>query len=126
MFFRFSLILILLSNFVCFSQKERLVGEWHVVSVDNGQIYWNTKKDSVSLTEEFKSKVSNPISRQDRIADLRVNCSHNRFIFTEKDEYFQYMTENDRLLIFIGNYELFPSTNTMNLEVKGRMSTEPL
>lgn len=126
-FYRFLLSLFLISNFACFSQNEKLIGEWHVVSVDNGQIYWNTKKDSLSTSEAFNEKYGEVTKESGNfwVADLRSQCSHNRFIFTEKGEYFQYMTENDRLLIFSGKYELVPNTNTMKLEIKGRISTSP-
>lgn len=45
-----------------FSQdvKQQLLGEWKVVSVDNGEVYYNWEKDSVSVSDELKERLEDP------------------------------------------------------------------
>ena len=35
------------------AQKNSLVGEWKIVSIDNGEIFYNVKNDSISVSPEF-------------------------------------------------------------------------
>ncbi|KGO84847.1 hypothetical protein [Flavobacterium suncheonense] len=97
--------------------NEKIIGEWKVVSADNGYVYINSKTDSVYTSLKFDQRHTNKVSRQNWIATFRMSCSKNLFIFTKNGEYFQYMTENKRMPIYDGTYEII-SNNKLKLKVK--------
>ncbi|MEJ6979688.1 hypothetical protein WG906_04455 [Pedobacter sp. P351] len=66
-----------------FSQdvKQQLFGEWKVVSVDNGEVYYNWEKDSVSVSDEFKERLEDPES-SNLLIQLVKTMYPNKFIFS--------------------------------------------
>lgn len=104
------------------AQKQKIVAEWKVVSVDNGYVYLNVKKDSVSTTKKFDEIYSNPVARQDEIAFVRT-LTHSRFIFKENYEYVHYRFENKKNPIFRGVFEL-KEIDKLELKGKNRVGTE--
>ena len=37
-----------------FAQDQKIIGEWKVISVDNGEFYRNIETDSISMNEDLK------------------------------------------------------------------------
>lgn len=119
-----TLITALFISIFSFSQdKKSIIGEWKVVSIDNGEVYLNTKTDSVSTTPEFDKKYSNRVIHQDAIAEIRGFSSKNEFVFTENGEFQLYMNSKRNTKYLDGDYE-FTSDNKLNLKVKGRTGKE--
>ena len=122
----FIFILFASINLFIFSQdKNTIVGEWRVLSIDNGEVYLNAKTDSVSTTAEFDRKHSTKVSHQDGIAEIRAFSSHNEFIFNNGGGFQLYLDHrrNKNTLRLNGTYE-FINDSKLNLKVKGRTKRE--
>ncbi len=117
------ILLTFASIFASSQDKKSIIGEWKVISIDNGEIYLNTKTDSVSTTTEFDKKYSNKVVRQDAIAEVRGFSSKNEFVFTENSEFQLYMNSKRNTKYLDGDYE-FTSDNNLKLKVKGRTGKE--
>lgn len=48
-----SLVFILFFAAICSAVQNPIVGDWKVVSVNNGELYYNFEKDSLSVFPEF-------------------------------------------------------------------------
>ena len=115
------IIILIFSQLIIAQEKKSIVGEWKVVSVDNGEVYLNAKTDSVSTSKEFDKIHNNKVSRQDGIAEIRAFSSHNEFIFTENKDFKLYLDyrRNENTLRLSGTYEIIDQKN-MTLKVEGR------
>lgn len=51
------------------AQENPLIGDWKVIAVDNGEFYFNNERDSISLSEELKSKY-NDSSRVEQLKKM--------------------------------------------------------
>lgn len=51
------------------AQENPLIGDWKVIAVDNGEFYFNSERDSISLSEEIKSKY-NDSSRVEQLKKM--------------------------------------------------------
>ena len=98
-------LFLLVSKMYC-QEKTNLIGKWQAVIVESKDFYLNAKTDSISLSEKRQKLYPNKIAKQDEFAHLRSNYSKNTFIFTEKEEFYFYLT--DRLIapIFKGSYSV--------------------
>ncbi|WP_147404216.1 hypothetical protein [Aquimarina sp. AD1] len=93
-------------------ENKSLIGEWRVVSVDNGEVYLNVKTDSVSTTAEFDKKHKTKVSHQDGIAEIRAFSSKNEFIFSENGEFRVYMNSKRKTKYLDGNLSLNVKSRT--------------
>lgn len=121
-FKNFILIVVLIFSSILYSQdKENINGEWKVISIDNREVYINTKTDSISTTTEFDRRHSTKVSHQDGIAEIRAFSSHNEFIFTKEGKFYLYLDyrRKENTLRLSGTYEIIDQKN-MNLKVKAR------
>ncbi len=53
------ILLLLFFSCVGFSQTNSVVGKWKVVSIDNGEIYYNVKTDSISVSQDLQDVYGN-------------------------------------------------------------------
>ena len=117
------IILIFQLGVLVAQENKSLIGEWRVVSVDNGEVYLNVKTDSVSTTAEFDKKHKTKVSHQDGIAEIRAFSSENEFIFTENGEFRVYMNSKRKTKYLDGNYK-FIDDEKLSLNVKSRIGKE--
>ncbi len=120
---KITLIIVLAFSLFVYSQKEtNIIGEWKVISVDNGEVYINMKTDSVSTTPKFDKTHTNKVSRQNGIAEIRYS-SRNEFIFKENGEFLLYMNAKRNSMLLDGTYE-YINNSKLDLKVKGRTRRE--
>jgi hypothetical protein len=118
-----------LAAFVCFSfsvifaqDNTAIVGEWHVLSVDDGGVYWNTKNDSASISEKVKKTYEkSAVGLQDRVGYTRGTYSHSRFIFEIDGTFREYYSTIENTLLFSGTYTVDSSKGKIFVNVKNRL-----
>ena len=120
---RYKIILFIFSQLLFAQENKSIIGEWKVVSVDNGEVYLNAKTDSVSTSPKFDKLHKTKVSIQDGIAEIRAFSSKNEFVFTESGEFRLYMNSKRNTKYLDGNYK-FISDRNLNLKVKGRTGKE--
>ena len=115
-------ILIILS-FLFFTamnaQENSIIGTWNTITVSNDMFQMNEKKE-FHLTKKGQ-KIHNS---KDAILNLKLGYSENQFVFTENNEFYVTLSENSKLYIFQGKYELDKENKIINLTLKNSAGTE--
>lgn len=94
-----------LTNSIAQNDKS-IVGKWRVVSFRTNDVFLSKETDSVWASDKLKNNYKHPEAFQNEIAHHRMNYLSNFFIFSEKNEYERYLTEDKRVLLHKGKYEL--------------------
>lgn len=94
-----------LTNSIAQNDKS-IVGKWRTISIRTNDVFLSKETDSVWVSDKLKNNYRTAIGQQDEIAHHRMNYLHNFFIFSEKNEYERYLTEDKRVLLHKGKYEL--------------------
>ena len=89
----------------CYSQNDNIIGTWKVVAVDNGELYYDSVKDSLVIYDEFKGTFDpNEENVKELIRHVYISST---FIFNEQNEFIQ---KSDLYELKI-NYELDKNNN---------------
>lgn len=107
-----ALLLLLFSANLLIAQTDPLIGEWKVLSVDNGDFYWNIATDSLRLNEDL-SLMYDSAEKLSGFRELARQLYFDQtFTFGEKGEYIQKGTlftiesvyeidhQNDQIMIY--------------------------
>jgi hypothetical protein len=84
-------LIIFILSFYCNvnSQNNELVGKWKVISVDNGEIYYNIKNDSIKIYDIIKEEY-NEVSKIESLKEMtKLVYFSILFIFDENGKYQQ-------------------------------------
>lgn len=96
----------------CYGQDDNIIGTWKVVAVDNGELYYDSVKDSLVIYDEFKGTFD---PNEENVKELiRHVYISSIFIFNEQNEFIQ---KSDLYELKI-NYELDKNNNKLLLKEK--------
>lgn len=101
---------------------KSIVGKWRVVSFRTNDVFLSKETDSVWISDKLKNNYKTAIGQQNEIAHHRMNNLSNFFIFSEKNEYEKYLTEDKRVLLHKGKYELQNNSIVLNAVTRAETS----
>src|ERR1700752_3531609 len=110
----------LLFSFIGNGQRDSsIVGVWKIISIYKDGIYYNFKKDSLSLSKENKIKYADKSEEQKLITGLKTFFPTTRFHFEHSGIFKQTMDGN---LMFDGTYRNMPSQKTIEIITKNSLN----
>jgi len=72
-----------------FAQDNNLIGKWQVISVDNGDVFYNIQNDSIKVYDSIKEQY-NDSSKIDTLKDMiKMVYFTTTFIFEKEGKYVQ-------------------------------------
>ncbi len=82
-----SLVLLISASTCSIAQNNALIGDWKIVSIDNGEIYYNVKNDSISIYPEFSTEVlsQTPLGQMKNAA--KMTYAETKFSFDDKGNF---------------------------------------
>lgn len=112
-----AIIFILLLIITCksFSQDKQLIGKWKIISVSGKGYYYNSEKDSIFLSNEFKVGLKEDLEILKKVDNLMRTTYSNAFYYFDeegnhneisdirKDEY-KYSVSKEEMKIIINDY----------------------
>ncbi len=130
-----NIILILILTITCnsFSQDKRLIGKWKIISVSGKGFYYNSEKDSIFFSKEFKegfkgnSEIIKKADSLTRRTYLNVfyyfdeKGNHQEISDVRKDDY-KYSVDEKAANIKISDYE----NNAFMFEIPYRIENDIL
>ncbi len=130
-----NIILILLLTITCksFSQDKQLIGKWKIISVSGKGYYYNSEKDSIFLSNEFKEKFKGDIEILKKVDMLMRTTYSNAFYYFDekgnhheisdirKDDY-KYSVDQEKMNIKINDYQ----NNAFMFEIPYRIENDIL
>lgn len=69
------------------AQKIEILGNWTLVSINNGEVYYNTEKDSISILPEFGRDNLSDSEIQQLKEVVKMTYGHTQFTFNEDGIY---------------------------------------
>lgn len=81
-------LILFLFLFSCtgFAQTNSVIGKWKVVAVDNGEVFYNAKTDSISILSEDMKEMYTDESKIKTLKELiKKLYTNNRFEFDAKN-----------------------------------------
>ncbi|MDR6969476.1 hypothetical protein J2X31_003507 [Flavobacterium arsenatis] len=102
-----------------YSQENNIVGKWKVVEVKGEEFYIDVKKDTIIVSDKIKKWYPTKIGMQDEIASIRSEHYHKVFVFTDENEFFDYLSIASKSPMFTGKY-LVEGKNKLRLDVMNR------
>ena len=127
------LILILTITLNSFSQDKQLIGKWKIISVSGNGYYYNSEKDSIFLSNEFKEEFKGDIEILKKVDILMRTSYSNAFYYFDdkgnhheisdirKDDY-KYSVDKERMKIKINDYQ----NNAFMFEIPYQIENEIL
>ena len=110
----------LLFSFIGNGQSDTsIVGVWKVISVYTDGIYYNFKKDSISLSKENKIKYADKSEEQKLVTGLKMVFPAIRYHFESKGKFKQTM---DNHFMFDGSYQNIPSQKIIEITTKNSLN----
>ena len=96
----------------CYGQDDNIIGTWKVFALENGELYYDSVKDSLVIYDEFKGTFDpNEENVKELIRHVYISST---FIFNEQNEFIQ---KSDLYELKI-NYELDKNNNKLLLKEK--------
>ena len=77
------LILINLTLSCAQNEREKVFGEWKIISVNNGYFYLNTQTDSISISKHFKEVFTDSLELDNVIKVAKITYRNNVMEFNE-------------------------------------------
>lgn len=118
------IILISLSSL---SQSNSLIGQWKVIGVDNGDVFYNSKTDSISFPSgELKELYNTPSNIKTLVELLKFTYLSNEYIFDENGYCIQKLAPSNTVKLKYENDEQrsvlkFHENNSMGEKVLTEM-----
>ena len=97
------------------NEPELIKGEWKIISVDSGDLYLNTKTDSVAMSEKFKEVFSDSLKYNEVIKVAKLTYNNNIMTFAENGIFTQ---TYDPKIVWTGTYQINPSESTISVTTK--------
>lgn len=100
--------------FICsnsFAQENPLLGDWKVVAVDNGEVYFNSERDSVSLPDELKARHSDSAQLENLKKMVRLVYIDQIFTFSSDGQ----LHQNSQVMSLSSYYRIDPSSSTLRI-----------
>jgi len=94
-----------------------IVGKWKVVSVTSDQFFSDVKNDTIIVSNEVKRLYPNSVGMQNEIASIRTMHSYKIFVFTDRNEFFEFISAKSEVKLFSGTYTIYDE-NKMTLDVE--------
>jgi len=98
-----------------------LIGIWKIVSISKDGIYYNIRKDSISLTKEGQAVYPGKSEQQKFCLGLKMMFSDIRFHFDSKGIFKQ---TTDTMLIVQGTYKEMPSQKIIELTSRNSLNQD--
>ncbi|MGJ8593548.1 MAG: hypothetical protein ACSHXF_13435 [Aquaticitalea sp.] len=78
-------LLFLINLTILYAQNvpSSIKGEWKIISVDSGDMYLNTKTDSVSMSNQFKEIFSDLLKLVEVVNVAKLTYNNNLITFAE-------------------------------------------
>ncbi|PKQ43622.1 hypothetical protein [Confluentibacter flavum] len=116
-------LLFLINLTISCAQNEQvnIVGEWKIISVNSGDFYLNTKKDSISFSKHFKEVFTDSLELDNVIKVTKMTYNNNIMEFNDNGIFTQKI---DSELRINGTYEVDPSIGKINVLLKENVNWE--
>jgi hypothetical protein len=116
-----------------FSQDNRLIGKWKIISVSGKGYYYNSEKDSIFLSNEFKKEFKEDIEILKKVEMLMRNTYSNAFYYFDdkgnhheisdvRNDDYKYSVDTEKMKIKINDYQ----NNAFMFEIPFRIENETL
>lgn len=127
------LIMLLAITWNSFSQDNRLIGKWKIISVSGKGYYYNSEKDSIFLSNEFKKEFKEDIEILKKVEMLMRNTYSNAFYYFDdkgnhheisdvRNDDYKYSVDTEKMKIKINDYQ----NNAFMFEIPFRIENETL
>jgi len=103
------------------NKSKNIIGKWKITSVNTGDIYLDTKTDSISISKEFKKVYSDSLQLESVINVAKKTYKNNFMEFNKSGIYTQKI---DSVLNMNGTYEINPSIEKINILLKDKVIWE--
>lgn len=110
-------LLFLINLTILYAQNvpSSIKGEWKIISVDSGDMYLNTKTDSVSMSNQFKEIFSDLLKLVEVVNVAKLTYNNNLITFAENGIFTQ---KYDPKIVQTGTYQINPSINKISVRIK--------
>lgn len=116
---RLLLLFILLLAIISESYAQEnapLVGKWKVIAAQSENFFLDVKNDTIIVSEKVKKLYRTKVGMQDEKASIRSTHSYKIFVFTDKNEFFEYVSDKSKVKYFSGTYAIYDQ-NKIALDV---------
>ena len=97
------------------NEAESIKGQWKIISVDSGDLFLNTKTDSVAMSEKFKEVFSDSLKYDEVIKVAKLTYKNNIMTFAENGIFTQ---RYDPKIVWTGTYQINPSESKISVSTK--------
>lgn len=109
----FLLIQFLLLGAASYAQNNSpIIGSWKIVSVSDGDIYFNLKTDSVFISPEMKTSYPDSLDQVKLLSNAKIIYGASQFHFGKDGVFKQTL---DTMFLYSGQYVDIPSKNMIEL-----------
>jgi hypothetical protein len=81
------LFTLIFTSILAYSQENKPIGTWKVISIDNGELYYNQKNDMLTIHEKFKDEFGSDIELTKTI--IKMTYGETVFVFDKENNYIQ-------------------------------------
>lgn len=97
-------------------ENAPLVGKWKVIAAQSESFFLDVKNDTIIVSEKVKKLYPTKIGMQDEKASIRTMHSYKIFVFTNKKEFFEYVSDKSKVKYLSGTYAIY-NQNKIALDV---------